>query len=260
MAPICRRRHFATSPVRSQPPDDQPDLHHRHIPFTLQVEVGATRTYWALLTHLWVVSCASRATRRSPPRFWLAEGRTATGRGTTCATPGCGWRCSGSPRPPCSVSTSTRTATCWSRMCARCGRLGAGAVGAVGVRLGMTPGRVGGGGGRWTWARSRSSSRLTPLECVVVIMGDGGGGSVGPARRRAHLPLRRHGRVAGGAVFADRGAAADAGGVADRRGDRGAGQRRCAGPRRRAGGAAADRDRRDQLQEGPALHHGRGQP
>lgn len=32
IVPICRRRHFATSPVRYQPPDDQTDLHHRSIP------------------------------------------------------------------------------------------------------------------------------------------------------------------------------------------------------------------------------------
>src|SRR5215210_9013849 len=42
-------------------------------------------------------------------RFWLAEGRTETGGGTTCATQGYGPLCSGSPGRRSSVSSSTRT-------------------------------------------------------------------------------------------------------------------------------------------------------
>src|SRR4029450_4718556 len=79
--------------------------------------------------------------------------------------------------------------------------------------------------------------------------GGGGVGRAGGVRRV---------RVAGGACPQ----AGRAGVAADRVGnggpDRGAGGCRCCGGLRSVRGAAADRDRRDQLQEGPPLPHGRG--
>ena len=79
------------------------------------------------------------------------------------------------------------------------------------------------------------------------------GGSLGQAQRRVHPRLRGHRRVAGDPHLARRRGRAVAGGVAHRRAGLRPGHGRAGHHDRPAGGAAPHRDRRDQLQEGPAL-------
>jgi hypothetical protein len=79
------------------------------------------------------------------------------------------------------------------------------------------------------------------------------GGSLGQARRWVHPRLRGHRRVAGDPHLACRCRGAAPGGLAYRRAGLRPGRGRADHDDRPAGGAAPHRDRRDQLQEGPAL-------
>ena len=77
--------------------------------------------------------------------------------------------------------------------------------------------------------------------------------SVGPPRRGPYPRVRRAGGVAGDEDVQDRGHRADAGGVEDGRVDHRTGLGRHRGPVRPVRGPDPDRDRRDQLQEGPQV-------
>ena len=121
----------------------------------LSRSAGVSPPFAALLTHPWASERVVWATRRSLPTFPAVTAGNDHGRGTTCAVGGYGLVCSGSRGPRSSGSRSMRVRACWWPMF----DLGGDSVGAAGCAGGvvrvMTPGRVGGGGGRWIWARSR---------------------------------------------------------------------------------------------------------
>jgi hypothetical protein len=128
----------------------------------LSRSAGVSPPFAALLTHPWASERVVWATRRSLPTFPAVTAGNDHGRGTTCAVGGYGLVCSGSRGPQSSGSRSMRVRACWWPMF----DLGGDSVGAAGCAGGvvrvMTPGRVGGGGGRWIWARSRRASQGSP--------------------------------------------------------------------------------------------------